>query len=417
MKLSWITVLAVGSTLMPLAVQAEDWSQWRGPKRDAVSTEKGLLKEWPKEGPKLLWHSKDAGYGFGSLAVTGNRVYLVASEGKEKESVRALDAKTGKPIWSTPIGKVGNPDQTPNYPAARSTPTIDGKFLYALGSDGDLACLEIASGKVVWKKSFRNEFGGRPGIWAYSESPLVDGDKVIACPGGEKASIVAFDKRTGNVAWKAVTPDADMAGYASLIVVEVEGVKQYVAYLSKGLFGVDAKTGGFLWRYDKSIDTRFGVHASTPIASGSSIYSAAATGGGLALIKGNAGTYTADSAYAGRKVPNALGGAVKVGDYLFGSSTNTLLCIEYGTGRIRWEDRSVGAGSICAAEGLLYLHGEDGAVALIEATPAGYKERGRFTPNDIPSRGQAKAWAYPAIANGRLYIRDGASVWCYDIRK
>lgn len=417
MKPNWITILAVGSTLLPIAVQAEDWAQWRGPKRDAISQEKGLLKEWGKEGPKLLWQAKEAGYGYGSVSVVGNRIYLLGSEGKEREFVRALDAKTGKILWTTPIGKVGNPDQMPNYPAARSTPTVDGKLLYALGSDGDLACLEVASGKSLWKKSFRNDFEGRPGIWAYSESPLVDGDKVIACPGGKQASMVAFDKRTGAVIWKSVTPNDDMAGYASVMVAEVEGAKQYVAYLSKGLMGVDAKTGQFLWRYDKSVDTRFGVHASTPVVSGTSIYSAAATGGGLALIKSSAGTYTADSAYAERKVPNALGGVVKIGDYLYGSTNSTLLCIEYGTGKVRWEERSIGASSLCAAEGMIYLHGENGAVALVEATPDGYKERGRFTPSDIPSRGQAKAWAYPAIANGHLYIRDGASLWCYDLRK
>jgi outer membrane protein assembly factor BamB len=191
--------------------RADDWPQFRGPKRDATSKEKNLLKSWPKEGPKLLWKVKDAGFGYGSVSVADGRILLVASRGKEEEYIAALSAKDGSPIWTAKLGKVGNPDQVPAYSGARSTPTIDGQLAYALGSDGDLVCVEAATGKERWRKSLRNDFGGKPGVWAYSESPLVDGNRVIVAPGGPGAAVVALDKKTGATLWKAAVPGDDIA--------------------------------------------------------------------------------------------------------------------------------------------------------------------------------------------------------------
>jgi outer membrane protein assembly factor BamB len=415
----WIIVSAISVCLL-LAASAwtEDWPQWRGLNRDGLSKETGLLKEWPKEGPRLLWQVNALGKGYATPSVAGGRIYLMSNQGLDDEFVNALDGKDGKKIWTIRIGKVGNPDQKPNFPAARSTPTVDGTVLYALGSDGDLVSLESATGKVRWQKSLRSDFGGLAPTWAYAESPLVDGDVLACVPGGKDSTIVALNKRSGEVIWKSAVPGGDMAGYASLVIANVGGVKQYIAYTVNGLVGVDAKTGKFLWRYEKTKGS-MGMSIQTPVARDDYVYSGASrVGGGAVKLNAIQGTITAEEAYFDPKLPSAIGGEVLVGDFLYGSGSQTVMCVEFKTGQIKWNDRSIAPASMCYAEGLLYMHGEDGNVALIEATPDAYRERGRFTPPDQPKHNNQmeKAWAYPVIANGRLYIRDLDTMWCYDIR-
>jgi len=397
---------------------ANDWPQWRGPQRNGVSQETGLLKEWPKAGPKLRWQVADAGSGYSTPAVVGDRIYLLGNEGLENEFVEALAVKDGKRIWQTRLGNVGNPKQQPSFPAARSTPTVEGEFLYALGSDGDVACLDVAMGKVRWHKNLRTDFGGRPGHWAYSESPLVDGETVLCTPGGSESTLVALNKKTGDVLWKCALPEGDEAAYASAIVVQVGGVKQYVQLLQKGLVGVDAKSGKLLWRYNKPV-SRYDANIPTPVASDGYIYCAAAgTGGGAVRLKVKAGGVEAEEVYFTPKLTTAIGGAVKVGDYLYGTTAQALQCIEFATGQVKWDDRALGAASLCSADGRLYLHGENGDVALVEPGPATYSEKGRFAPPGQPKRSNEmeKAWTYPVVANGNLYLRDHETLWCYDVR-
>jgi outer membrane protein assembly factor BamB len=375
-----------------------------------------LLAEWPKEGPRLVWQVKDIGSGYSTPAVAGDRLYLLSNEGLDNEFVQALAAKDGQQIWSQRIGKVGNPDQQPNYPAARSTPTVDGGWLFALGSDGDLACLERTTGKVRWQKNLRKDYGGQPGTWAYSESPLIDGEAVVCTPGGADATLVALNKQTGELIWKCAVPGGDQAAYASAIVIETGGVRQYIQMLQKDLVGVGAKTGKLLWRYDKTAKGSPAV-IPTPVADGDFIYSAGArNGGGGVRLKVNGRTFEAEQVYFSPKLPTSVGGAVKVGAYLYGTSAGALLCLEFTTGSVKWDDRSIGAASLCYADGRLYLHGENGEVALVEAAPEACREKGRFTPPDPPDRGSSKAWAYPVVANGRLYIRDLGTLWCFDVK-
>src|SRR6266496_2016106 len=367
-----------------LAVVAGDWPQWRGPQRNGVSSETGLLKEWPKAGPTLRWKVADVGSGYSTPAVVGDRLYLLANEGLDNEFVRALAVKDGKRVWSTRLGRVGHPTQNPNFPAARSTPTVEGEFLYALGSDGDLACLEIGTGKVRWQKNLRTDFGGKHGEWAYSESPLIDADALVCTPGGSEATMVALNKKNGDVIWKCAVPEGDEAAYASAVLVEVGGIRQYVQLLQKGLVGVEAKTGKFLWRYAKPV-SKYGANIPTPVASGGYIYVASAgTGGGAVKLKVQDGKVEPEQVYFESKFPTAIGGAVKVGDYLYGTTGQALLCTEFTTGQLKWEDRALGTASLCYADGRLYLHGENGDVALVEPTPEAYRAMGGFTPPDQP---------------------------------
>jgi len=401
-----------------ISVVAGDWPQWRGPQRNGISRETGLLKQWPKEGPKLNWRVTEAGRGYSTPAVVGDRLYLLGNEGLNNEFVQALAVKDGQRVWSTPLGQVGNPKQNPNFPAARSTPTVEGEFLYALGSDGDLACLEIGTGKVGWQKNLRTDFGGKPGEWAYSESPLIDGDALVCTPGGSEATLVALNKKTGEVIWKSAVPGGDEAAYASAIIVEAGGVKQCVQLLQNGLVGVDSKTGRFVWRYGKPV-SRYGANIPTPLASDGYIYCASAgTGGGVVKLNVKEGRVEPEQVYFESKFPTAIGGAVKVGDYLYGTTAQALLCTEFATGQVKWEDRALGAASLCYADGRLYLHGENGEVSLVEPSSESYREKGRFAPPDQPKHANEmeKAWAYPVVANGQLYLRDHGTLWCYDVR-
>ncbi len=413
----WAVLVSVLACLLPAAsAWTQDFPQWRGPNRNGHSAEKGLLKEWPREGPRLLWQVNDLGSGYATPSVAGGRIYLMSNRGLADEFVSALNAKDGKVIWSVRIGKVGNPNQNPNFPAARSTPTVDGAVVYALGSDGDLVCLESATGKVRWTKSLRADFAGLAPTWAYAESPLVDGDVLVCVPGGSDATIVALDKRNGNAVWKSAVPGGGMAGYASVIIDNTGGVKQYVAYLASGLVGVEAKTGRFLWKYEKTKGS-MGMSIQTPVAGDGLVYSGAGrVGGGAVRLKADQGAVAAEEAYFDPRLPTAIGGTVLVGPNLYGTS-QAMMCVDYKTGQVKWTERGVGAASLLYAEGLLYLHGENGEVALIEASPEAYRERGRFTPPTPPShKAMEQAWAYPVIADGRLYIRDADTMWCYDIR-
>jgi outer membrane protein assembly factor BamB len=411
-----LLLVATFTGVLALSAGAADWPQWRGPHRDGISQETGLLKEWPKDGPKLLWENKDIGSGYSTPAVAGDRLFVISNKGVDDEYVQALSVNDGKQIWSQHIGKVG-PNQGPQYPGSRSTPTLDGAKLYALGSDGDLVCLEASTGEKIWKKSLRTDFGGKPGAWAYSESPLIDGDALVCTPGGSTATMVALNKQTGDVIWKAAESKEDRAAYSSPIVVDVDGVKQYVQFLQSGVVGVDAKTGKFLWTYSKTA-TGSPANIPTPVAHAGYVFTSTARGGaGLVKVKAKGAEFEADSVYVSKDLPNSIGGSVLVGDYLYGTTPKGLVCGEFTTGKVKWQDKCVGPASVCYADGRLYVRGESGGVALVEATADGYHEKGRFTPPDQPVRKNTRAWAYPVVADGKLYLRDLDRLWCYDIKE
>ena len=397
---------------------AANWPQWRGPSRDGISKETGLLQDWPTEGPKLLWQKDGLGDGYSTPSIVGERIFLVNNKGNDDEFVQCLSVKDGSQIWQTHIGKVGKPDQKPSYPGARSTPTIDGKMLYALGSGGDLACMDIAKGKIVWTKNLITDFGGSPGTWAYSESPLIDKNRVVVTPGGKDATIIALNKKNGKVVKKYPTPEGDNAGYSSIIIVDAAGARQYVQFLAQGVVGVDAKSGKFLWRYDHTTG-KSPANIGTPVFGDSSIYTGTHyTGGGLVKLSADNGGVKADEVYFDKKLPTAIGGAVLIGDYLYGTTRELFLCVDFKTGTIKWQkERTMAPSSVCFVDNRLYLHGEtNGEVALIEASPDGYKEHGHFTPPGIPEKRLGKAWSYPAVADGRLYIHDWGTLWCYDVK-
>lgn len=413
-----VMLLVSASVRADLPAGPGDWPGWRGAARDNVSKESGLQKSWPKEGPTLLWKAKGLGSGYSTPSIAKGVVFVIGTEKKDTEAVIALNAKDGSQIWSTPFGKTAG-----GYPGPRSTPTVDGQTLYAISSNGILIAAKTASGEILWQKDFKKEFGGRHGSWAFAESPLVDGDVLVCTPGGETASMVALNKKSGEVIWKSSLGEVSdlgkkaksygSAGYSSIIVANLQGVKQYVQFLHGGVIGVDAKTGQFLWRYDHPANGTANI--STPIQVGDAIFAASGygTGGGLAKIVKKDGKLEAEEAYFVKEMQNHHGGMVVVNGFLYGTGNGALLCVDLTNGKIAWQNKSVGKGAVTYADGHIYLRSERGPVGLVEANPKEYKETGRF---DQPERSNASAWAHPVIAGGHLYLRDQDQLFCYDIK-
>ncbi len=390
--------------------KADDWPQWRGPERTGISKETGLLQTWPADGPALRWKAADIGTGYSSPSVVLGRVYLQTTHDND-EFALALDEKTGAKVWEVPIGKVGK-NRGPQYPGTRSTPTVDGDRLYCLASDGELTCLDIAKGDTKWKKHLRHDFGGADGAWAFSESVLIDGDVVVCTPGGKTAGLAALNKQTGETIWTSTVPGGGTAEYASIMIVDKGPVKQYVTFLRNGLVGVEAKTGKFLWLYNKTIDQ--GANILTPIVDGDRVFSAGSrTGGSLVQLKAAGDGVTADQIYFTKKVAPGIGGAVLLDGYLYGTSAQAMFCADFNTGDEKWTDRAVGPASFCYADGRLYVRGHgSGDVVLVEPSVSGYKELGRIKQLN---RSNTQAWPHPVVANGGLYLRDQGTLLCYQV--
>jgi outer membrane protein assembly factor BamB len=403
-----------------------DWPQWRGPDRTGLSKETGLLKEWPKDGPKQVWKITGLGDGFSTPSVSAGRIYLLGTKGNDEYMI-CLNEKDGSRVWDVKVGQMAG-----GHPGPRSTPTIDDGHAYAVSSDGNLVCVEIGKGAIKWQKSYKKDFGGRAGGWAYAESPLINGDLVIGTPGAPEAALVALKKKTGEVVWKTAVkgiarkpqpegkkqkqgngPDYSQAGYSSVVPADIDGIKQYVQFLSGGVVGVDAKNGKLLWHYEEPANTTANI--STPVVQDNLVFAVSAygTGGGQARIEKTPDGLKAEPQYFISRFQNHHGGVVLINDHLYGTNNGSLMCVDFKTGKIAWEDRSVGKGSVTYADGRLYVRGESGKVALVEANPAKYVENGRF---EQPDRSKQPAWPHPVVANGKLYLRDMDVMFCYDVK-
>jgi len=397
------------------AVEADpgDWPQWRGPNRDDLSQEKGLLQDWPTGGPPLAWKATAIGEGYSTVSVEGDRLYTIGDR-KDASYVMALNLTDGKQLWAAKLGKPGAPGWG-GFSGPRATPTVNGKLIFAVGQWGELVCLESDSGKEKWRKDFTKDFGGSRPEWGFAESPLVDAGRVVFTPGGSKGTLAAVFKATGETIWQ--TKDlSDSGQYSSPIVADIGGVRQYIQLTYKSVVGVSAGDGKLLWRVPFKGETAV---IPTPIYSDGYVYvcSGYGVGGMLVKITENGGKFKADQVYANKVMVNHHGGVLKVGDYLYGfSDSKGWTCQDFKTGQAKWQDKEkLGKGSLTYADGRLYLRQEEkpGTVAIIEASAAGYKEHGRFNP---PAASDKQSWAHPVIAHGKLFLRDQDALLCYDIK-
>lgn len=392
-------------TLTAIAQTAGEWPQWRGPNRDGISKETGLLKQWPEGGPRLVWKAVGAGRGYSSMAVSKGRIFTMGVRG-DKEHLIAFDVATGKEAWSTPHGSVYK-DSRGDGP--RGTPTIEGNKGYALGANGDLSCFDTTTGRVLWSQNVLEKFGGKNINWGISESPLIVGDKLLVNAGGPGASIVALNKRDGSLIWKS---QSDSPGYSSAILVNAGGVDQVVFFTSKRAIGLDPRDGRMLWEYDRPANDVANV--ATPVARANRVFISSdyGVGGGLVEIKAAGNGVNAQEVYFTKDMKNHHSTSILVGDYLYGFSSSILTAMKFDTGEIAWKDRSVGKGSMVYADGHLYCYSENGVIGLVEATPEGYREKGRFTikQDSLPT------WTHPVVVGGRLYIRDQDTIYAYDVK-
>ncbi|MBA61195.1 MAG: polyvinylalcohol dehydrogenase [Planctomycetaceae bacterium] len=393
-----------------------NWSGWRGPTRDGLSAETGLQTEWAEGGPKLAWKVKGLGSGFSSVAVADGKIYTM---GKKDQITKmfALSTNNGAVIWEADMGAGANPN---------CTPTVDGDRVYGLTHSGELVCINANNGAVVWQRNFPVDFKGRmESGWGYSESPVIDGDKLVCTPGGNSAVMVALNKSSGELLWSAEMPSAtggrghDGAGYSSIVISEIADRKQYIQLTGRGVIGVDAESGNLLWTYNRIANGTANIP--TPIVKDNYVFCSTGYGTGAALIQihDRAGRFEVEEKYflEAKKLQNHHGGMLLIGDYIYcghGHNQGFPVCLNMMTGEYAWgPERGAGTGSaaILYADGHLYFRYQSGDMALIEATPTGYKLKGKFRTDEV----NGKSWPHPVIAGKRLYLRDQGTLMVYDI--
>lgn len=413
-----VSPLLFGALVAPLILNAAafDWPQWRGPARDALSKETGLLKQWPTEGPKKLWSFTNAGHGYSGFSVAGDRLFTLGTR-DGSEVIIALDAAKGTEVWSAKLGSIlGN--KWGDGP--RGTPTVAGDRVFALGGDGTLVALQLKDGKELWRTTMASLGGKTPG-WGYTESVLVDGKQVVCTPGGPQGAVAALDLATGKVLWQS-KDFTEGAQYSSIVPATINGQPQYVQRTMASIVGLSPKDGALLWKQEFPGKTAV---IPTPIVKGNQIYVTAGYGVGsmsFTIDKDNKVTMLWDETSGTNKVmKNHHGGVILLGDHVYGYSDGLgWACQDLKTGAEVWsEKKALGKGAISYADGMFYLLEESsGNVVLIEASPKGWSEKSRFKldPQTAIRSPQGRIWTHPVIANGRLYLRDQDLIHAYAVK-
>jgi len=379
------------------------WPQWRGPNRDGKSLDTGLLKQWPREGPPLAWKAKGIGGGYSSVAVADGIVYITGRIG-DALAITAFDMD-GNEKWKKPHGRAWDA----NYPGARSTPTIDDGKLYILSGRGLLGCYDAKNGERKWLVDIPTTCSSSPPNWGYAESVLIYKDLAIVTPGGRNC-IVAFKKSTGKPAWVSKGLN-DRPAYASCILFKYKGYPLIANLTAKGLVCISARSGKFLWRNDRAAGRTAVIP--TPVYEDGYVFAASGYGNGGACVKlrGSGSRPKAVQVWETKDMVCHIGGFVIVDGYIYGNHGNGWVCLDLKTGRKMWQDRGVGKGSVCYADGMLYTYAENGGrIGLVEAKPDGFRMTGSFS---VP--GSGRSWAYPVVTGGRLYLRYDDALYVFDV--
>lgn len=416
------SVAAAAGLLLVSAAPAADWPTFRGADRTAIAPDADLLESWPADGPPLVWEARGAGRGYASLAIAGDRIYTLgdglSTADDPDEYLTCFDRAAGKQLWKTKTGGPWN-DGKESWQSSRSTPTVDGDTVYVISPFGQLVACRTADGGEIFRVDLKQRFDGKKGdSWGYSESVLVDGDRVVCTPGGEQAAMVALDKRTGQPLWACAVPGISGAGHSSIVIAEVEGRRIYVQSTASGPIGVDARTGGLLWTYPVEKTTAV---IPTPIIRDDLVFFVAGYKRGGALLRQvpvPGGGVTIQEVYGLKpELANKHGGVVLVGNHLYGCADDQpiLVCAALETGEVAWKQRGSGRDSatVMAADGHVYVRYADGTVSLVKADASAYSEVSSFK---VPGSGDRPSWAHMVILDGLLYLREGDTILCYDLR-
>ena len=414
-----LRVLQVSAMLMALlaghghaVAQAAEpfWPQFHGPNGHNISTETGLPTTWPEGGPTLLWTAEGLGHGFGTVTIADGMIYAAGDIG-ESCVITAMDLD-GAVQWRFENGASWRGPT----PGARPTPTMDGGRVYGENAHGAVVCLDAGTGHKIWGRNIAEEFGGKYSSWGYAESLVIDGDRVICCPGGD-AAMVALDKETGETIWQS--PSAgEPAGYSTPVLGEYQGLRMLLTMGEKSLIGVNADTGDLLFRFEH-YTPRYVANCVSPIYHDGHVFISGGYGKGSVLLKINAdgATATVEPVWSTEDLDNRHGGVILLDGFLYGASQVTSkgrwCCLEWETGRLMYAEPGVGEGSLTCAEGMLYTLSEKRNVGLVKATPAGHEVVSQFA---IPEGGAGATWAHPVVCGGRLYIRHGDRLYAYDAR-
>jgi outer membrane protein assembly factor BamB len=414
--------------LFPAFAQASDWLQWHGPNRDAKSTETGLLKAWPESGPALERTIEGLGIGWSSPCVMGNRLYSTGEfEGRLRLMCFDISSPQTAQVWNSDAG----PAFTERFPGSRAMPIIDEDNIYLMSGTGRLAAFNIKDGSEIWNIDFVKKFKGVIPRFGFSECPVIDGDKLICTPGGPDAAIVAINKRSSETIWTTVGL-SDPAAFAQGIIIECQGVRQFVNMTGKALVGVRVSDGQLLWSYKRPANPRMS-HISTPIYRDNRVFAATsynlrqgpkhATSGGAALLVASATTWSASEVWNTNEMKAHHGGYVLIDGYIYGNNDRKgWTCLEFDTGKVMYKEKGIGKGSILYADGMLYMVGERGTVGLTPINPAEHKVVSSFKLPDVTERKQWEGvhrytWAHPVIADGRLYLRSMNRIYVYNIKQ
>ena len=401
-------ILFFSLVLFTNIILAQEASQWRGKDRDGIYDEKGLLKSWPAEGPKLLWHYDNLGDGHGSASVVAHEKIYVAGAANGKGSLFAFTLD-GKLAWSSPYGD----EWTESFPGTRTTPLVNDGKVYIMSALGKIACFSSDLGKQLWSVDIMKDYDGRNITWGVTENLLIDGDKLFCTAGGVKNNVIALNKNTGKLIWSN-PGNGEVSAYCSPMLITLPARKIVVTMTEKSILGFDAETGKKLWSQEQT--NQWAVHANTPIYNNGYLYCVSGYGCGGVMLKLSADGTSFEKAWKNASLDSRMGGMVLLNGKIYGlgDQIKGLHCIDWKTGNeLAFDKMNNKFGSIISADGMIYTYDESGEVALIEPILTGFKKISGFK---VPF-GSAQHWAHPVIENGRLYVRHGNSLMVYDIRK